>query len=360
MHLQRFVLSGLLIGAAWFLPTNAFAEKADLVPKQPVVKELTMKAAAVAQEQVKKSKEEISNAQAKMEREVPGKKEPVVSPSPQTGSVKPAQLIKTLPEQASSQAKTAVQAVEKTVKQTSKELLPEKAIANPGKKKGLLMKKEALPVRKKKPVQQGKASENIEPVKPALSEKPSSEPLQRPEPEEMTQKQASKAVKPSDNTRIQLASTAKAQSANQSEEEPASKTAATPVNEDKDKPASNVKGKLVHQTNAQPIISKKSNTQSPPVFAGLPKENHSSGTDKRVPHEKQATAPSQSNQHAGGSSKDRAKAGNSSVNYIDKWLDWGHYWTLEISQSHTSRIKEFSNQWTNAPPSQPPKLFLFS
>ena len=349
MHLQRFVLSGLLIGAALFLPTNALAEKADLVQKQPAVKELTTKAAAVAQEQVNENANTNPKIQVKAEREIPGKKEPVVSHSPQSSSVKPAQQIKTLPEQASNQAKTAVQAVEKTVKQTGKELLPEKAVTSPGKKKGLLIKKEEQPAHGKQPAPQGDAVKNNKPVKPIVIEKSSEQSLHNTEPKEEAGLQVSKASHSNQN---QPASVTKAKLANEVKERLTSKT--------DDKSANKIKEQPINKTKANPIVSKKSNTQSPLVFAGPQKDNNPSGTDNSVPHEKQAINPSQSNQHSGGAAKDRAKAGNSSVNYTDKWLDWGHYWTLEISQSYTSRIKEFSNQWTNAPPSQPPKSFLFS
>ena len=39
MHFRQNVLKGILLGAAFFFPTNAFAEEADHTPKQPIQSE---------------------------------------------------------------------------------------------------------------------------------------------------------------------------------------------------------------------------------------------------------------------------------------------------------------------------------
>ncbi|KAB7704642.1 hypothetical protein F9802_17155 [Bacillus aerolatus] len=344
MHLQRFVLNGLIIGAALFLPTNVFADKADLAKKQPVINELAANAAAVAQKpvngnanndsqkQVDGTENKGSHIQAKVEEKIAIKKDPAVSHSSQSSTAKPAQLIKTLPEQASKRAEKAVQeAVEKIDKQPGKKAIPEKAVTNPGEKKGLTEKENQF-VHEKPPAQQDESMKIEEPIKPVVTEKPSEQTVQSMEPEEKPKHQVSKGD--------------------------------LSANEIKDAPVSTVKNEPVNKTKDKPVLNKESNAQSLPVFGGPPKDSNSSGTDKSIPHEKQATTPTQSNQHSGGASKDRSnkdrtKVGQGFVNYTDKWLDWGHYWALEISQTYMSRIDELSSQWTNAPPSQPPKSFLF-
>ncbi|MFK2827165.1 hypothetical protein QYG89_16200 [Bacillus sp. B190/17] len=350
MHLQRFISSCLMIGAALFLPTAVLANQADSSAKQPVANEAAANLSAVAQQSVNGKESEASrtqvkgnenkdsrklisgrenkaaDVQVKVEKKIIEKKEPAVPHSVKPNVVKPAQLTRTLPEQASNRAKQVVQAVDKKGKQTSGEHVPEKAAGNRGEKRELTEKGNQS-VHEKQPAQQGDSMNSDEPIQPVITEKPSEQIPQSIGPEEKTKDQVVQAEQP--------VNPAKGESIHKVKE----------ISDDKVKD--------------QPIVNKKSNIQPVFVFGESEKGVPSSGRDKGIPHEKQAFTPAQSH-HSGGASKDRKKEGNGPLNYTDKWLDWKYDWALEINQFYIWRIKEFSNQWTNAPPSQPPKLFLFS
>ncbi|MBM7647484.1 hypothetical protein JOC78_000405 [Bacillus ectoiniformans] len=332
MRLQQFVLNSFMLGAILFLPTNALAEKPDVEQKTEALKELPAQAANPVQKQVNEKQED---AKGIVQENKPLKKEPAVLPV----QAKPERTVKTLPEQASQTAKKAVQAVEKPVqsavkpaKQISKKPLPEKVMDNPGEKKGL---QDHPPAENKQPVQ----SEPVKPDQVIQAETPEktavqSEPIKQAEPVQPAAAEKSlSAVQPDVVTSESMVST-KVPSVQQSQ-------------------------KLHIKVNKnQPKETKKSNTQPPPVF-GEPKQDEQPSGKKSVPNEKQAITQTTSNQIQGGSSKDRLKTGNGFVKYTEKWLDWENYWTLDHSQTYLSRMEEFSTQWMNAPPSQPPEQILF-
>ncbi|MGE8081682.1 hypothetical protein [Peribacillus loiseleuriae] len=272
MHLRQFVLSGLIVGAALFFPTNAFADKANFVQKQPVKNEKATEKVTDVQQQVNRNENPASHNQVKIVRKSSEKKTPAVTHSSESGSAKPAQMAKPLPEQASILAKTASQATKKNVKQVSKVTLPERAATNPGEKKGLIKRVDQF-VNNKNPVKQDVDEKTV------VTEKSSEELLHSIEPEEKTKHQASKAVKP--------------------------------TNESKHKPVPN----------------KKSTTKKVAIVGGSdsPKEKNTSSPVESIPLEKQAITPTQANYNSGGASNDRIIVGHSSMSFTDKWLDWEHY-----------------------------------
>jgi hypothetical protein len=62
---------------------------------------------------------------------------------------------------------------------------------------------------------------------------------------------------------------------------------------------------------------------------------------------------------SGGDSNDRISHGSSTINGIDKWLEWDFYQQSQLVQLYVSRQTFIQNQWTNAPPSPPPQKAPF-
>ncbi|MGM9988156.1 MAG: hypothetical protein ACI35O_13140, partial [Bacillaceae bacterium] len=246
MHLQRFVLSGLIIGVALLLPTYVFADKPNLSQKQAVTNKGETNADKIMSKQV--------NGNENKQKEQ-GKKHSVVSHSSQSKATKPAHVKKTLPEQASDSAK---EASERKGKPSSQKSIPKKPMTNPGKKKGLAKKE-------KQPVQRNDAIKENKQIKSVVTEKPSKQIPKDSKSEEMENRQIVKMNKLETNN--------------------------------------------ISKTKEKPKLSQKNKTLSSPILIGQQKDESSSGTNNDIPHKKQATPPTQSNQHSGGDSKDRKKIG---------------------------------------------------
>lgn len=85
----------------------------------------------------------------------------------------------------------------------------------------------------------------------------------------------------------------------------------------------------------------------------------SPGSDKSLPQDIQIiTTTSLGGNNSTGGSNDRYNAGTSTMG-IAGWFEWGHYKLPSFDRLFIPRAHELCNQWTNAPPVQPPKLVPF-
>ena len=279
MHFRQYVLKSILIGAALFFPTNAYAEKADHTPKLPIKTEK-----AAVQKQNKATKK-----QKALEKVVKPEK-PVVKKGNKTLVEK-----KVLPEQASLKAKEARQSTGKKRKQVR--------VINTSEKKAAASQREKQSLNKKQNVPVNKDASKLLIVKKTL---PSKE-----------------------------------------------KTQNSDVKENE----------FVHEIKTQSSIGIDKNSM--PIMSSFEKRE---SPRKQKTHDPVTSFPedlymifSQDNYHSGGSAKDRKNTGFNTYSLNDKWfIRWEKYWLLESNQSFIFQNHKISSQWMNAPPFQPPKLFLFS
>ncbi|WP_409303835.1 hypothetical protein [Peribacillus sp. SCS-155] len=80
--------------------------------------------------------------------------------------------------------------------------------------------------------------------------------------------------------------------------------------------------------------------------------------DKEIPGSTKAINTGQTNHNTASSSKERKKFEPGKLLFTDKVFKWDQQLILGFNQLHNSRFQEFSNQWTNAPPSKPPQTLL--
>jgi hypothetical protein len=93
-------------------------------------------------------------------------------------------------------------------------------------------------------------------------------------------------------------------------------------------------------------------------FATSPpkKESKVPKLPKEDPVSKQIMNVSPQSNSSGGKSKDRMSYGGlSSINMVDKWMDWNKFYENQLILPYVSRNAMMSNQWMNAPPSPPPQ-----
>lgn len=64
--------------------------------------------------------------------------------------------------------------------------------------------------------------------------------------------------------------------------------------------------------------------------------------------------------HSDGASKSRTNLSHNTISFFDKWCIWENYSKFDLEQVYVFDTYKLCNQWTNAPPSQPPQRFLFS
>lgn len=308
MHFRQYVLNSLLIGTALFVPTVALADKADHVEKPLVQNEKTAESVAKAvQKNEKPAREKVTKPITEIKKAKPIMKVSVpVAHSNQVGKDKNAQIKKPLPEQASNIAKKARHDAHQKNKQASKVTAPVKAASKTGKKTGQAMRQKVPPVMKESQPRQNHPVKQVEAVK-----RP--ETLHIVKPEEMNEVSSIKTV-----------------------------------------------GKLTKQK--PPDINKKNIMKNASISArSVPIEKKKTPiSGKGTPIDLHVIITAPANDHSAGSSNDRTNLGHSTISNTDKWFEWEKQWTLGINQSFVSLSHEFSNQWTNAPPFQPPRLFLFS
>ncbi|PLS04286.1 hypothetical protein [Neobacillus cucumis] len=65
--------------------------------------------------------------------------------------------------------------------------------------------------------------------------------------------------------------------------------------------------------------------------------------------------PSQRTQSSGGPSNEQLSSGTGTISFTANLFDRDEYFGLNLSQIYTSRQAKYCHQWSNAPPSPPPK-----
>ncbi|MCM3571006.1 hypothetical protein [Neobacillus mesonae] len=77
---------------------------------------------------------------------------------------------------------------------------------------------------------------------------------------------------------------------------------------------------------------------------------------KTIPDLNQALNQSQRMNGSGSKANDRVNTSFSTINLVDKWIIWHHYFEVQLIQPYFSRLNLLRNQWVNAPPSPPPQF----
>jgi hypothetical protein len=306
MHFRQLLINSFVIGASLFIPTVALAEKADH-PTKPVIQ--SEKAAKIITS-VKKQKPSIENKKTR-----PSVREPKNSiPNNQKANLhsrradveKTTQKIKSLPEQARVTAKDIKQ---RTVKK-SKKVKQDVSVNSPsfqGEKRGIAKKKIAASVERDQVQTQHVSSDT--PSNSITLNKPK---VTLNKTKEETKHLSSKTDGSADK----------------------------PIKQSRHIQSNNIKT-IKHEKASEPIVKK---STPKPI--------------KQLPGEPKALTPLQANQNSGSASKDRSTHGLTTFSFIYKWFEWEQLLMLGLVHLHIVRSVDLCNQWTNAPPSKPPRSFL--
>ena len=296
MHFRQNVLKGILIGAALFFPTNAFAEKADHTPKLPIQseKETVQKQNQATGDQVKKSKalEKPEKSQKSEKSEKPVVKKTAVN----TYSKKPVEKKKALPEQASPKAKDARESTGKKPKQAGVMNASVKKVASHREKKSIIKKQ----------------TKNV-----------------------TLDKETSKQ----DVTKKPLHSKEKVKISNSNENEFVHEL--------------NIQRPIVIETNIMPKLSSPEDQESP-------RNQKTPDPVTSFPDDILMIFSQGSYHSGESAKDRKNTGYNTYSLNDKWFIRWEKYWILESSQSFIFQNHKISSQWMNAPPFQPPKSFLFS
>ncbi|MEH7492510.1 hypothetical protein [Neobacillus niacini] len=80
---------------------------------------------------------------------------------------------------------------------------------------------------------------------------------------------------------------------------------------------------------------------------------------EEFPKVNQVLNQSQRSNSSGGQSNDRVNQGINNLSFLDKWIEWNHYFEIKLVQPYLSRLALMNTQWVNAPPSPPPQAAPF-
>jgi hypothetical protein len=294
VHFRHFLISGLLVGAALFLPDEAFAEKNELsgqqnVPKASVQAKTSIETDGVAvqtklpakAENAKSLEKKVAVPELTKKTQEPEKKQQSTKASPSEPTKKAAEALQKLPEQAKGNVKSVLKNTEKAVKAPSS-----KKVAA-GQEKKELVKKKSTP---KKVVDQ--------PTLPSLS-----------------------------------------------------------LISDVNKNSPFIKLVYINEPRGEHSHASKTSKASPsePLLPQPFNKGKAPTSQEEIPDVSQVMNPKRTS-HSGGKSQERVSNGLSTINFLDKWLEWNQFYELQFVQPYLSRYALMNNQWVNAPPAQPPQV----
>ncbi|PGV53436.1 hypothetical protein [Bacillus sp. AFS037270] len=92
----------------------------------------------------------------------------------------------------------------------------------------------------------------------------------------------------------------------------------------------------------------------------MDEENKTPSNNRKNPGEVEImNNPPQRMQSSGGQSNEQFSPGAGTISFITNQFDWDENFGLNISHIYTSQQAKYRNQWINAPPSPPPKAAPF-
>lgn len=315
LHFRHLLISGLVIGAAMFLPDNAFAEKNELSGQQNSQKvsgQVEMDNAAVKPNILAQEKAVVIPEAVKPN--VPAKEKTVAVPE----AVKP-----------------SVPAKEKAV------MVPDPAMKNQGGVKQQPSKGSPNNPTFQKP---GAASHNLPDqakgnVKSALNKT-----------EKAVKAHESKkgtAVQENNNGLRKNTPTPESGSGN---------SALDSLHNSETKVKNQIQSIRVEpqEENTHLSMPKEENLSKSLVPRSQEKGDIPSG-EKEIPKISQGPNPTQRTSGHGGPSNDRVSQGLNTISFLDKWFTWNPYYEIQFVQPYLSQHTWLNNQWVNAPPSPPPQ-----
>lgn len=320
LQFRHLLISGLMIGAAMFLPGNVFAEENELSGPQNSEKAAGQVSPSVG----------IDNAAVKST--VPTKEETVVVPA----AVKPNVPAKEEAVVVPVAVKPNVPAKEKAV------VVPNSAMKNQG---GVKQQPSKVPPSNPASEKSAAASQNLPDqakgnVQSALNK---------------TEKAVHKAHEPGKAAAVQEHNNG------------LGKNTTTPENGSGNSDLDSLHNaetevkKQVQSVSFEPqgedtdlSVAKKENrseplVQEPQEKGGIPAD------EEEIPKGIQVPNPTQRTSSNGGPSNDRVSQGLSTISFVDKWFVWDSYYEIQLVQSYLSQHTWLNNQWMNAPPSPPPQ-----
>jgi hypothetical protein len=341
MHFRSFLLKGFIVGAAFVFPTDAFAEKSELVQKPSTQNSHAMEVVETVKDQDSTSN---PSPQAKPEIQVPVQANKKVEKAiPDQASKK---VEKAIPDQASEKVEKAIpaQASEKVEKaipaQASEKVKRAVQVPNQASEKAQKTVQEVKQGSEKaSKAMQSTVKETKKAVKNSLPEK-----NQEAEAETQTTKQ--QKTTPSNN---EIHSNEAVESSNKSIQHAIS-------GENANQQSTKMVQMLDDDKTVQSIKEAGSINEEPETEE---KENIPSGQEK-YPRDIMVVHSPHNTKTPDGSSKDRTGYGQHTTSFVDKWLlEAEKYLNLKRIQPLVSRTYEYRNQWVNAPPSQPPQVTPF-
>ncbi|WP_413306760.1 hypothetical protein AA0X95_06345 [Bacillus sp. 1P10SD] len=291
MHIRHFLITGLMVGAAMFLPGQAFAEKNDSNGQQQSSKGFVQSQFSAKSDQATEKTSIPVKAKSAKSQE---KSIAVPNNANSNQGVSKQQAFKSIPQQAAAHQPTAMpsQAKVKVELPTKK---PEVSTYTRGNGKG-----RALQEKKQAVLEETTVSD--------------------------------KAVKKPDANALYKGRAVKNK---------------TPIKRDDNSLDSEQKGSYV------PLSKKESSFETP--VKEQQKQRPIPESKEEIPKISQSLSAGQRTNSSGGPSNDRGNLGVSSLGLMDKWFDWNHIYDIQLAHPFHSRIAWMIHQWENAPPSPPPQ-----
>lgn len=100
-------------------------------------------------------------------------------------------------------------------------------------------------------------------------------------------------------------------------------------------------------------VVKKEN-RSEPLLQESQEKSGIPSAEEKIPKVSEVPNPTQRTGSNGGPSNDRGSQGLNTISFLDKWFVWNPYYEIQLVQSYLSQHTWLNNQWVNAPPSPPP------
>ncbi|MFS0779935.1 hypothetical protein ABC255_28630 [Neobacillus sp. 3P2-tot-E-2] len=319
MNIRHLFISGLIVGAAMFLPGNVFAEENELIGLQNSQKAPGQVSPSVG----------IDNAAVKSD--VPAKEEAIVGPA----AVKPDVPAKEEAMVGPSAVKPDVPAKKEAV------MASNPSMKNQG---GIKQQQSKVPPNNPASQKSAAASQNLHDqakghVQSALNK---------------TEKAVNEARDPEKVSAVQEHNNG------------LEKNTPTPKNGSGNSDLDSLHNsetevkKQVSPASFEPqgkdtvlSVVKKESRSEPLLQESLEKSGIPSAEEK-IPKVSEVPTLTQRTGTNGGPSNDRGSQGLNTISFLDKWFVWNPYYEIQLVQSYLSQHTWLNNQWVNAPPSPPP------
>ncbi|MFD0826285.1 hypothetical protein ACT8ZR_11520 [Neobacillus sp. M.A.Huq-85] len=349
MQIRNFILIGVILGAAAFLPNHAFAvEKGAAVPSKSQNTKVHTLVSENSENPMASEKESPVTPENINKSQGGAVQKPVTNPNAQQQTT-PNKPVPTSPNKTDRSIKKVVPSLEKNRKASES---PKSAPAKV-KETGQTAKPAAVKVKETgqtvKPAAV-KVKETGQTAKPAAAKVKDTGQTAKPAAAKVKDTGQTGRVKPNAVTN-KLPEVPKSPSSNQTKSE--AETNSRPPN---------LKAKSEAFT-SDPETSVSIKTSRSLTLAEKPlveEDNKTPSKSRENPGDIEImNNPPQRTQSFGGQSNELFSPGAGSIGFSANRFDWDEYFGLNLSHIYTSRQAKYCHQWINAPPSPPPKAAPF-